>query len=97
MNAKSPEAGFRLRDANQDPIRNEDCASMQYLIAFSRMVEQMKPPRSKRRPSGKTLTTDTANATVTSITGFQSLVQFLLNEGYQYVMLGRYTNVHIEK
>ena len=68
-----------------------------FLKEFRDMMDKMKPPRVIRKSCDKTLTTATAVATVNCIDGFHKMAEYLLGNGYSYVLFGRYTSDHIEK
>jgi len=97
MNAKYAGAGTRLRDELRQPISDINSPSIQFLRKFRVMINSLKPPQIQRRECDKTLTTATANATTRCIDGFCKLVEHLLDKGYSYVLIGRYTSDHIEK
>ena len=97
MNTKSSHAEHRLRDPLRQAIREMDCPPIHFLKEFRDMVDKMKPPRVIRKSCDKTLTTATAVATVNCIDGFHKMAEYLLGNGYSYVLFGRYTSDHIEK
>lgn len=97
MNTKSPEAAKKLKNPLRKPITRTETSVLQTLNSFAKMIKNMKPQHSRRRPSEKTLSMDTAKAIVAAIEGFCEMANYLLDNGYLYVVLGRYTNDHIEK
>lgn len=97
MNTKSPNASKRLKDPYRQPLTSNDSPALIFLKNFATMVSKMMPPLPKRKPSDKTLSKETAKAVVSAINGFSLMTEYLLGQGYSYVLLGRYTNDHIEK
>jgi len=97
MNTRNKDAGKHLRDPLRMPIQSLSCESIDFLKLFSNMVTEMKPPSSRRVPSDKTLTMNTARALVSSIDGYIELSQFLISRGFQYVLFGRYSSDPIER
>jgi len=97
MNTKSPSTGIHLRDPLRHPIDSTNHPCFSFLTDFKEMVSKMKPIRARRAVGEMTLTTETSVSLSRSIEGFLQMVNFLLANGYQYVLLGRYTSDHIEK
>jgi len=97
INTRSPNAGKFLRDPLREPIRSAETEAALFLKKIGKIVKAMNPPRSKRRPEDRTLTTEKCIALVNTINGFVELSEYLLSIGFSYVLLGRYTNDPIEK
>lgn len=97
MNTKFRNSGKFLRDPLRFPITCTSSPAINFLKNFKTMVDRMKPVSAHRKPFEKTLTMNTAVALSTSISGYIEFSEYLLANGFRYVLLGRYSSDPIER
>ena len=94
LNVKDQYAGVRSRDSNRDAIRSPDDPRLQRLLDMAVMAESMAGRQGKRV---KQLTRDTAKSLAHTCRGLVDLCRHLLNNGFDYVLLGKFTTDYLEK
>ena len=87
INIKSPHAGFRTNDPDNNPFRDKSDDHLQYLTKLATTYERMdNSPRDQRMHS---LTSDTSNALHRTLTGIVVLIKLKLDIGSSLVLPGK--------
>ena len=96
LNTKSAEKGFRLNDADREPIRSVDDKRLSYLNTMASNFLLMDTSKSVYETRIMQLTKDTSNALHITLNGLVDLVKNLLNKGVSYVLPGEFQSDRLE-
>ena len=94
LNIRSCDIAARLNDPDRETFTDPNDPRLDFLLKMATMFKQMD--NSVRWNRVKGLTGETANALHRTLVGIVELIRILLNQGYAYVLPGKFSSDRIE-
>ena len=94
LNIKSCDIAVRLDDPDRQTFTDPNVSRLDFLLQMATMFKQMD--NSVRGQRIKGLTSETSNALHRTLVGIVDLIRTLLNQGYAYVLPGKFSSDRIE-
>ena len=94
LNMKSCDIAVRLNDPDRQTFTDPNDPRLYFLLQMATMFKQMDTSVRGQRIKG--LTSETSNALHRTLVGIVNLIRTLLNQGYAYVLPGKFSSDRIE-
>ena len=94
LNIRSCYSGSRLNDPDRESFKDCRDPRLDFLLQMATMYKQMDCSFKGKRVKG--LTGDTDNVLHQTLFGIVDLIRTLLNQGYAYVLSGKFSSARIE-